>query len=55
MASAFTIPPVLGALISEEFNIDHKNGLRIAQIISPLMVQFVATPIHLLGLDWYNN
>ena len=36
-------------------DIDPKNGLRIAQIISPLMVQFVGTPLHLLGLDWYNN
>lgn len=55
MASAFTIPPALGEIISDKFNIDSKNGLRIAQIISPLLVQFVGTPLHLLGLDWYNN
>lgn len=55
MASAFTIPPILGQIISDKFNIEQKNGLRIAQIISPLVVQLVGTPLHLLGLDWYNN
>ena len=55
MASAFTIPPILGEVISDRFDIEQKNGLRIAQIISPLMVQLVGTPLHLLGLDMYNN
>lgn len=55
MASAFTIPPILGLYISEKTNIEKKNGLRIAQMISPLIVQLVATPLHLVGLDWYNN
>lgn len=35
MASAFTIPPILGEVISDRFDIEQKNGLRIAQIISP--------------------
>jgi len=29
--------------------------LRIAQLSSPVLVQLVATPIHLLGLDLYNR
>ena len=55
MASAFTLPPILGKAISQKFDIEFKNGERIAQIICPLMVQVVATPTHLLALGLYNN
>ncbi len=55
MASAFTLPPILGKFISEKFDLEYKNGERIAQIACPMLVQFVATPIHLLALGMYNN
>ena len=55
MASAFTIPPILGKYISDKFGLEEKTGLRIGQLTSPLLVQFVGTPLHLLGLDFYNN
>jgi len=55
MASAFTLPPILGKHISEKFSIEFKNGERIAQILCPLLVQVIATPVHLLALGLYNN
>ena len=55
MASAFTIPPILGLKISEYFDLDTKTGLRLGQLTSPLLVQIVGTPLHLLGLDIYNR
>lgn len=55
MASAFTIPPILGKVITKKIEVSPENGERIAQLICPLMVQFIATPIHLLSLDIYNR
>ena len=55
MASAFTIPAILADKIHDSTDLSHKNCLRIAQITSPLLVQFVGTPLHLLGLDYYNR
>jgi hypothetical protein len=55
MASAFTIPPILGKAISKKFDITQANGERIAQLASPLFVQLIGTPIHLLALDIYNR
>jgi hypothetical protein len=55
MAAAFTVPPILGEEISKLTNIDPKNGLRIAQMISPMLAQLLGTPLHLIGLDFYNN
>lgn len=55
MASAFTIPALLGEYIHKRSSIDEKNSLRIAQLTSPLLVQVVATPLHLVGIDLYVN
>lgn len=55
MASAFTIPAILGKYIHNNSSIDEKNSLRIAQLSSPLFVQFIATPLHLIGIDMYIN
>lgn len=55
VASAFTIPPILGKAISDRTGASEQRGLKIAQIISPLLIQFIGTPLHLLGLDIYNH
>ena len=31
------------------------TAIRVAQIVAPVSIQIVATPIHLLGLDLYNR
>lgn len=33
----------------------HLSGQTIAQFLAPAAVQFVSTPMHLLGLDLYNR
>lgn len=55
MASAFTIPPILGKEIQKRTSISADNGERLGQLISPIMVQFIATPFHLTALDFYNR
>jgi len=55
MASAFTIPPIFGKWIEKNWGYSETTSLRIAQLTSPVVIQLVATPIHLLGLDLYNR
>ena len=31
------------------------SAMRVAQIVAPVSIQIIATPIHLLGLDLYNR
>ncbi|KAK8051090.1 hypothetical protein PG993_002475 [Apiospora rasikravindrae] len=56
--ASFNIPPLLGpaltARMSEEWQ-KKVSGQTIAQFAAPAMVQFLSTPIHLLGLDLYNR
>lgn len=55
MASAFTLPPYLGEVLSTLTDMDAKNALRIAQISTPMLAQTLAVPLHLIGLDFYNH
>jgi hypothetical protein len=55
MASAFTLPPILGQYLSDRFGFSPKNGERIGQITCPLMIQLIGTPLHLYALDLYNR
>jgi hypothetical protein len=54
MAFFFTLPPIVGKKIAE-YTGNERNGYYAAQIVLPLALQTVTTPIHLLGYDIYNN
>lgn len=45
----------MGKYLSDRLGLSDKSGYQIAQLSAPLLVQFVGTPIHLLGLDIYNR
>lgn len=56
--ASFNIPPLLGPVISRSMNKELEksmSGQSIAQFLAPASLQFVSTPIHLLGLDFYNR
>ena len=55
MASAFTIPPIFGKFLHENTKLEEGTAMKVAQLTSPVLVQLVATPMHLLGLDLYNR
>eukprot|EP00462_Mataza_sp_D1_P016162 CAMPEP_0175159284 /NCGR_PEP_ID=MMETSP0087-20121206/23320_1 /TAXON_ID=136419 /ORGANISM="Unknown Unknown, Strain D1" /LENGTH=249 /DNA_ID=CAMNT_0016447283 /DNA_START=22 /DNA_END=771 /DNA_ORIENTATION=- len=55
MAVFFTLPPVVGDLITEKFGTTKEKGYYISQMSLPLVLQTVFTPLHLLGYDIYNN
>jgi hypothetical protein len=52
IAAAFTLPDVIGPIINPE---NPRAGVNSAQVVLPLALQTVNTPLHLLGYDWYNN
>lgn len=51
VASAFTLPP----LIEKSFSFSERKSDTIAQLLCPLLIQMVVSPLHLLGLDIYNR
>ena len=55
MAGAFVLPAIIGREISKRLNIEFKNGERIAQLATPLLIQTFSVPIHLLALGLYNE
>jgi len=54
MGVFFTLPPIVGKQIANIVG-DEDKGYYIAQIVLPLAVQFITTPVHLVGYDFYNN
>ena len=44
--TSFNVPPLLGPII---------GSVALAQFVAPASVQFISTPLHLLGLDLYNR
>ncbi|CAG8592911.1 6880_t:CDS:2 [Ambispora leptoticha] len=56
MAASFNMPDVLGSNFYEKGWIaDRERAMNLAQLVSPALIQFVSTPLHLLGLDLYNR
>ncbi|KAK6828537.1 hypothetical protein PG990_010395 [Apiospora arundinis] len=56
--ASFNIPPLLGPVLTKKMSDEWQkkvSGQTIAQFAAPAMVQFLSTPIHLLGLDLYNR
>jgi len=56
--ASFNLPPLLGPLITRNLSREIQkslSGQTIAQFLAPATIQIFSTPIHLLGLDFYNR
>jgi hypothetical protein len=56
--ASFNVPPLLGPVVTQRLSArwqKYVSGQTIAQFAAPAAVQFVSTPVHLLGLDFYNR
>ena len=56
--ASFNVPPLLAPyipshMLPEFMQSIHKQN--IAQFVAPAAIQFISTPMHLLGLDIYNR
>jgi hypothetical protein len=58
VAASFNLPPILAPHIPVHMLPIFMRGFErqnIAQFVAPAAVQVLSTPMHLLGLDYYNN
>jgi hypothetical protein len=56
--ASFNLPPVFAPRIEKVMGEQMKSyvsAASVAQFVTPAAIQFVSTPLHLLGLDLYNR
>lgn len=56
--ASFNLPPLFAPKLEEKMGeevIKYVSGASVAQFVTPAAIQFVSTPLHLLGLDLYNR
>mmetsp|Transcript_3029 Transcript_3029/g.5688 ORF Transcript_3029/g.5688 Transcript_3029/m.5688 type:complete len:390 (-) Transcript_3029:80-1249(-) len=55
IGSSFVMPRIVGERLVADFGIEEGRAGKIAQFSCPILTQFIAGPIQLLGLDFYNR
>ncbi|KAI7848035.1 hypothetical protein BDC45DRAFT_491012 [Circinella umbellata] len=55
VAASFNAPVYFASWLQENYSLDQRDSKVTAQLACPALVQFISTPIHLLGLDLYNR
>ena len=53
--AGFNMPPIIAAELMKQFGWTKHAAENIAQVTVPCAMQFVSTPLHLLGIDMYNK
>jgi hypothetical protein len=53
--ASFSMPPIISSKLQASYGLSKLRADTIAQLSSPLLVQILSTPLHLLGLDLYNR
>ncbi|KAI8147683.1 hypothetical protein BJV82DRAFT_596513 [Fennellomyces sp. T-0311] len=55
IAASFNAPVYFAQWLNREYGVTQHDARVTAQLVCPASVQFLSTPIHLLGLDLYNR
>ncbi len=55
IGSSFILPDLVSGYVATQCNIDEKSAKSISQIALPVATQFIAGPLHYVGLDLYNR
>lgn len=56
VGSSFILPDIVSSLlIQTQPSLNSSKAMTISQILCPIITQFVAGPLHLMGLDYYNR
>jgi len=55
VGASFNAPKTVAKKLEVDGGVEPSSAKTIAQLLCPAAVQFVSTPLHLLGLDLYNN
>eukprot|EP00520_Triparma_pacifica_P018813 CAMPEP_0118632598 /NCGR_PEP_ID=MMETSP0785-20121206/532_1 /TAXON_ID=91992 /ORGANISM="Bolidomonas pacifica, Strain CCMP 1866" /LENGTH=318 /DNA_ID=CAMNT_0006523383 /DNA_START=193 /DNA_END=1146 /DNA_ORIENTATION=+ len=55
ISSSFVLPPILQSALVNKLDMEESKAKTTAQIFCPIATQFIAGPVQLLGLDYYNR
>ncbi len=55
IASSFILPNHVGDMLHTYSDLDRGTAKTLSQIVCPVVAQFVAAPVHILGLDFFNR
>jgi hypothetical protein len=55
IGSSFILPGTVAAMLQESTSLKEKEALKIAQVLTPMVAQLIAGPLHFVGLDCYNR
>eukprot|EP00123_Amoebidium_parasiticum_P021621 comp70681_c0_seq1/m.48111 comp70681_c0_seq1/g.48111 ORF comp70681_c0_seq1/g.48111 comp70681_c0_seq1/m.48111 type:complete len:288 (-) comp70681_c0_seq1:361-1224(-) len=55
VGASFSLPKTVSLELQQRYAFAKSRADTLAQLTCPMAVQFVSTPLHLLGLDFYNN
>lgn len=53
--AGFSLPPVVAKEVAQRTGCGYEGALVASQLIVPCAMQFVSSPMHLIGLDLYNR
>ena len=53
--ASFTLPPVVARSVLQPLGFSVSTADTLAQLLTPVSMQILSTPLHLLGLDLYNR
>lgn len=53
--ASFSLPPLLSKAMQENLDVSAKVADTSVQLVTPVAMQILSTPLHLLGLDIYNR
>ena len=54
IAGGFTVPPLVSSALQSGSGMEKPAADKVAQLISPMGMQLICTPLHLLALNMYN-
>jgi hypothetical protein len=55
VGSSFILPDLVSGRLAEAYDMDPKAATSLCQLTLPVITQFVAGPLHYMGLDLYNR
>lgn len=55
IGSSFILPGTVATMLQESTSLKEKEALKIAQVVTPMVAQLIAGPLHFVGLDCYNR
>lgn len=53
--ASFSLPGLISTKMQENYGVGQTSADTIAQLVTPVSMQILSTPLHLLGLDLYNR